>query len=97
MKKILFFITLLFVALAGVGCTAITAVPPGGCLYFEHVGNYGPFLQTHVIAHNTVKNEDGSLTVGDYTGMVQVLGYGPHDVIQGLHVDAKPPAVAKSP
>lgn len=88
MKKLL---ALILVALIGLcsGCaSSISKVPPGACAYWEHVGNYGPFFQTHVIAHSVVKNPDGSLTVGDYTGMVQVMGYGPHDVVQGLVIDA---------
>lgn len=93
-------LTLLFVALLGLcsGCSSLYhAVPPGACNYYEHVGNYGPFLQTHVIAHGVVKNPDGSLTVSDYTGMVQVMGYGPHDVVQGLVIDAATAAAAATP
>lgn len=85
----------LLVAIAGIalgfaltGCATKIAVPPGSLTSWHHIGSYGPFLSDDVAVQDVTKNPDGSFTVGHYEGKLTIMGFGPHDIIDGLHIDA---------
>lgn len=70
------------------GCTSIAnlKVPPGSLTSWHHIGNYGPF-RTDVTIQDVTKLPDGSFVLGHYEGEATWMGFGPHDIIDGLHID----------
>ena len=91
-------LVLISVSLAFSSCASAPkiTVPPGSLTSWTHTDNYGPFID-HVILTGVKKNPDGSFTVQHYDGQAGWLGFGPHDVIEGLEIDAAgtPAAPAK--
>lgn len=79
---------LLLPALCLAGCASAPkiAVPPGSLTAWHHIGNYGPF-QTNVTVTEAQKLPDGTFVLGHYDGLAQWMGFGPHDIIDGLHID----------
>ena len=88
-------IRLLILALAlGLGLVGCSNIPNGEFTNWTHDGNYGVFT-SHYEAHNAVKQSDGKIIVGSYTGSIKVAGgYGPSDTITGLVIDPKTPPVS---
>ncbi len=79
--------TLLALAcLALCGCASNIKIPPGSLTSWHHVANYGPW-QSRVTLTNVQKLSDGTFVIGEYDGQASWLGFGPHDIIEGLHID----------
>lgn len=94
MKK---FLPLLLLALLSAGCSTLSKiqVPPGSLTSWHHIGNYGPF-RTDVTIQDVTKLPDGSFVLGHYEGEATWMGFGPHDIIDGLHIDGSGTPVAPS-
>ena len=70
------------------GCSTISniKIPPGSLTAWHHIGNYGPYSD-NVTVTNVTKLSDGTFVLGEYDGQISWLGFGPHDIISGLHID----------
>lgn len=79
----------LLAAIAALTLAGCSSIPNGEFTSWTHDGNYAVFA-THYEAHNAVKQADGKVMIGAYTGSIKVMGgYGPSDTITNLVVDPK--------
>lgn len=93
----------LLVTIAGIalgfaltGCASKIQVPPGALTSWHHIGSYGPFLSDDIAVQDVTKNADGTFTVGHYEGKLTIMGFGPHDIIDGLRIDGTGNIVASA-
>ena len=79
---------ILLLALTLSGCSTLSSirVPPGSLASWHHIGNYGP-VQSSVTVTDITKLNDGTFVLGHYDGFISYLGFGPHDIIEQLHID----------
>jgi len=96
MKPTRLFPLLLLLALALSGCATSIKVPPGSLTSWHHIGNFGPW-QTSVTVQDVTKLPDGTFVLGHYDGTAGWLGFGMHDIIDGLHIDGNGNPVAPIP
>ena len=90
--KILLLIPVLLIS----GCSTLNSikVPPGSLTSWHHLGNFGPW-QSNVSVTDVTKLTDGTFVLGHYDGSAGWLGFGEHDIIDGLHIDGGGVPVAK--
>ena len=85
-----------FVALLFAGCSTLQNIPTGACTRWEHTGNYGPVFQSHLVFAGVEKTADGGLKVAQYDGTITYMGFGPHDMIEGLVIEPAMVAAAQA-
>jgi hypothetical protein len=87
---------ILLLALTLSGCSTLSSikVPPGSLTSWHHLGNFGPW-QSNVSVTDVTKLTDGTFILGHYDGSAGWLGFGEHDIIDGLHIDGSGVPVSK--
>jgi hypothetical protein len=69
--------------------TPLRKLPPGSLTSWTHTGNFGPW-QSRVIVTGVVHTKDGSVSISHYDGAAGWMGFGPHDVVEGLVLQPTP-------